>query len=302
MRRCSERRCGDRLDCAWTETASAAGGTITGPRGTMDTPSAGAEVGLLGPFEVRAQGKTVTLGGHRQRAALALLAIHANEVVSTDAMVDRLWSGDAPAGAVTTLQVYLSHLRRAIASTSLTIETRRPGYVLVVEPDRVDARRFERLVADGRTAATAGNARRAAAVLRDALALWRGPALVDFAFERFAETEIARLEELRLSALEARIDADLILGDHDNVIAELEVLVVEHPLREGFRGQLMRSLHAAGRRPEALRVYQHGRQALADIGIDPGTALQRLEQAILLQDPALDPGGRPQRAPTGNLP
>src|ERR1700704_19302 len=134
----------------------------------MGTRAGVGAVGLLGPFEVRVDGQPIALGGLRQRAALALLALHANEVVSTDALVDRLWSGDPPAGAVTTLQVYLSHLRRALADTSLTIETRRPGYVLIVDPDCIDVRCFERLVADARAAIAAGNQRRGAGLLRDA--------------------------------------------------------------------------------------------------------------------------------------
>ena len=169
------------------------------------------------------------------------------------------------------------------------LETRTPGYVLRVEPDALDLHRFERLVDEGRSLLTRGRAADAAERLRDALALWRGPALADFAYESFAQAAIARLEEMKLAAIELRIDADLALGRHDELVGELEALVTEHPLRERLRSYLMTALYRSGRQAEALEAYQDARRALVDeLGIDPRPQLQELERAILRQDPALD--------------
>jgi predicted ATPase/DNA-binding SARP family transcriptional activator len=256
----------------------------------------GLELRLLGGFDVVAGGRSLPLGGARQRAVLARLVISANELVPTDQLIDQVWGGVAPPGAVTTLQVYVSHLRKALAGTDATIETRRPGYVLVVAPTAIDARRFEQLVAraDARLDADPADA---AALLREALALWRGPALADFAFESFASVEASRLDELRLRALEQRIEADLALGRAGDVVAELEALVAEHPLREGFWRQLMLALYRTGRQSEALRAYRRAGDHLRDeLGLEPGVALQRLEQAILVQDELLDVEEQPVAA------
>ena len=251
------------------------------------------ELRLLGAFEVVAGGRSLPLGGVRQRAVLARLALSANELVPTDQLVDQVWGGAPPGGAVTTLQVYVSHLRKALNATSATIETRRPGYVLVVDPAAIDARRFEDLVQRAELRGPVDPAE-AAARLREALALWRGPALADFAYEPFASVEASRLEELRLRALELRLEADLALGRAGDVVAELESFVAEHPLREAFWGQLMLALYRSGRQGEALRTYRRAADHLGEeLGLEPSAALQRLEQAILVQDPSLDAEARP---------
>ena len=245
------------------------------------------EFQILGPLAVTDGETPATLGGRRQRALLAILLLHANEVVSPDRLIDDLWGDAQPATAANTLQVYISQLRRALGAGSGLV-TRAPGYVLEVEPARLDARRFERLVAEGLEALAAGRLRRAASTLDAALGLWRGHALADFAYEAFAQGEIARLEELRLTAREASIDAKLGLGRHLDLVGELEALVEEHPLRERFRGQLMLALYHSGRQVEALEAYQAARRALIDeLGLDPSTELQALERAILNQDPDL---------------
>lgn len=244
------------------------------------------ELRLLGRFDVVVDGAAVSLGGPRQRAFLAVLAIHANEIVSVDRLAEEVWGPDLPATAVVTMQRYISHLRRALDGLPVAIETRRPGYVLLVDPDRIDAQRFERLVDQGRAHLAAGAAAEAGDVLSQALALWRGDPLADFSYESFARIAITRLEELRAAAVELRIDADLELGRHRDLVPELEALVAAHPLRESYRGQLMRALHRSGRQGDALRVYQEGRHVLAEeMGLDPGIALQELEKSILADAP-----------------
>jgi predicted ATPase/DNA-binding SARP family transcriptional activator len=244
------------------------------------------EFRILGPLELLEDGRLIELAGSRQRGLLALLLVHANEVVSSDRLIDGLWGPRPPATATKGLQNAVSLLRRSVGDD--LIITRAPGYLLRVEPDTIDARRFESLVDDGTRALAAGDASGAARILREGLGLWRGPALDEFAFEPFAEAEAARLEARRLRALEERIDADLALGRFVDVIGELEGLVGEHPLRERPRGQLMLALYGSGRQAEALQVYQDGRRLLADeLGLEPGAALQQLEKQVLTHDPAL---------------
>src|SRR5262245_43424195 len=234
------------------------------------------EFRILGPLEVVADGAQLSLGGAQQRAVLALLLTRPNEVVSVDRLTHELWAGEPPRTAANTLQYYVSRLRKLLGADR--IETRPPGYAIRVEPGELDLERFEGLVARG-----------GAEALRDALALWRGPPLAEFAFATFARAEIARLDELRLAALEARIDADLADGRHAAVVGELEALVLEHPLRERLRAQLMLALYRSGRQAEALAAYQDARRALVDeLGIEPGAELQRLEKAVLVHDPSLD--------------
>jgi predicted ATPase/DNA-binding SARP family transcriptional activator len=248
------------------------------------------EIRLLGRFDVVDDGRVVALGGPRQRAVLAVLVVHLDEIVSIDRLVDEVWAGNPPATAVPTLQRYVSLLRQALAGVPVTIETRRPGYVVHADPDAVDALRFERLVDDGRRHLLAGEPDAAARVLRDALSTWRGEPLADFCEEPFARFEATRLEELRSTAVELRIDADLAAGRHRDVVPELESLVAAQPLRESYRGQLMRALHGSGRRVEALRVYSDGRRVLAEeVGLDPSAPLQKLEQAILIGEPEAKP-------------
>lgn len=252
------------------------------------------EFRILGPLEVWDEGGEVSLGGQRPRALLALLLLHPNEVVSADRLIDELWGEDLPEDASGALRVNVSRLRKALPEGVLT--TRSPGYRIRVEAEELDLDRFERLVDEGRTLLARGLPADASGRLRDALSLWRGPALADFAYESFAQAAIARLEEIRLAALELRIDAGLALGRHDGLVPELEALVVEQPHRERLRAQLMTALYRCGRQADALDAYRDARHALVDeLGIEPGAALQELERAILRQEPAPGP---PASAPT----
>lgn len=245
------------------------------------------EFRILGPLEVWDGGREVTLGGRKPRALLALLLLHPNEVVPAHRLIDELWGEDSPERAADALRVNVSRLRKALPQDVLG--TRAPGYVLRVEPDALDLYRFELLVDEGRSLLARSLAAEASERLRHALSLWRGPALADFGYESFAQTAIARLEEIRLAAVELRIDAELALGRHDELIGELETLVAEQPLRERLRTHLMTALYRSGRQAEALDAYQDARRALVDeLGIEPSTALQELERAILRHDPALE--------------
>ena len=265
------------------------------------------ELRILGPFEVcDDSGHEVAVPAGRERALLAVLLLRRGEVVSMDALVDALWGDEAPSTAVKAVQGYVSHLRRTLESVPGardTLITQPPGYLLRVAEEAVDARRFEALAADG-WRALEDDPEAALAIFGEAIALWRGPALADFAFAEFAQREIRRLEELRLETIEGRFEAMLRLGRHGAVVAELETSVAEHPLRERLRGQLMLALYRSGRQAEALDVYRNGRRLLADeLGLDPGTELQRLEKAILVQDPALDaPEQKARRGRPGTLP
>jgi len=235
---------------------------------------------VLGPLEVRSGDRAVPIGRGKQRALLALLLLNAGRVVSTDRLIDELWGDTPPATASTALQVYVSKLRKALGQD--VIVTREPGYAIQVERNGLDLQRFEGLLAEARGAET----EQAAQLLRDALALWRGPALCDVPLA----PEAARLEDLRLATLEDRIDADLALGRDAQLVPELEGLVRERPLRERLRGQLMLALYRAGRQADALQAYREARATLVEeLGIDPSPQLQELEQAILRQDAALAP-------------
>jgi DNA-binding SARP family transcriptional activator len=246
---------------------------------------------ILGPLEVRDGDRQLALGGTRQRALLGLLLLHANEVVSSDRLVDELW-GEAEGSKA--LQVAVSRLRKVIGPDLLV--TRSPGYELRVAPGELDLHRFEALVAEARAAEDAAAASQA---LNRALELWRGPPLDDLSFEASLQTELARLEELRLAALEDRIEADLSLGRHREAIGELERLTALHPLRERLRGQLMLALYRSGRQAEALEVYRETRRTLVEeLGIEPSRDLKDLERAILAQDSELEPA-RPAAQPTG---
>ena len=252
------------------------------------------EFRILGPFEVSERGRPLDVGAGKQRALLALLLLREGEAVSSDRLIDALWGERPPASALNSIHVYVSQLRKALGNGHL--ETRGHGYLLSLEPERVDLARFESLLGKGRDLLSAGDAEGAAQALRAALALWRGPPLSDFASEPFAQGEISRLEELRLSAVEERIDADLAVGRDVELVSELEALVREHPLRERLSAQLMLALYRSGRQAEALAAYQQARRTLAEeLGLEPGRALQELEGAILRQDARLDP---PSRATT----
>jgi DNA-binding SARP family transcriptional activator len=242
---------------------------------------------LLGPLEVRDGARRAPLGGVRQRSVLALLLLDANRVVPADRIVDELWGEAPPATAATAVQVYVSRLRKALGHEA--IETRDPGYVVEAGPATLDLLRFETGAAEGRAALAAGDLAGGSARLAAALAEWRGPALVDLLREPFARLAAERLEELRLAALEDRVEADLALGRHADVLDELTAVVAAHPLRERPRSQLMLALYRAGRQADALESYRAGRTELVEaIGIEPSTGLRRLELAILTQDPALE--------------
>ena len=238
---------------------------------------------ILGPLEVAIDGEPVALGGHKQRALLALLLLDAGRVVSTDRIVDALWGERPPRTALTSLQNFVSQLRKVLGAEAL--ETKPPGYRLRIAPGELDLNRFRALVEEARAAPP--EERRA--TLRHALSLWRGAHLDEFAFEAFAQADIARLEELRLAALEDRIDADLESGCDAELAGELEGLVEAHPLRERLRSQLMLALYRSGRQAEALAAYQGARKVLVEeLGIDPSPALQQLHAAILRQESGLD--------------
>jgi DNA-binding SARP family transcriptional activator/class 3 adenylate cyclase len=256
------------------------------------------EFRILGPLEVSDAGHPLALPGRKARALLAILLLHANEVVSAERLIDALWGEAPPETAANTLQVYVSQLRKSLPSGKEILRTTGRGYLLQVAPGQLDLARFEELVRDSRGA---DDPAEASLLLRDALSLWRGRALTDLASELGTQPEVARLDEERLVALEDRIEADLAIGAHDAVIGELEAIVAEHPLRERPRRLLMLALYRAGRQAEALALYQRTRRELVEeLGIDPSPALQRLEKAILMQDPALDGPARPTpRAPAG---
>jgi DNA-binding SARP family transcriptional activator len=244
------------------------------------------EFRILGPLEVVENDRVLRLGSRKQRALLALLVLHAGKVVSRDRLIDDLWHGDPPAAAETTLRSHVSRLRSALGASRLL--SRPPGYALVLKPEELDAARCERLLAEARDAFAQGRPAQAAEFLRGALALWRGPILADVAYEPFAQGEIARLEELRLAVLEERIEADLALARHADLVGELEGLVAEHPVRERLRAQLMLALYRSGRQAEALEHYQDARRVLTEeLGLEPGEALKDVQRAILAQDPAL---------------
>ena len=258
------------------------------------------EYRILGALEVAAGGEVVPVGGSRERALLALLLLRANQVVPADTLVEELWGGRPTEAAENTLRVYVSRLRKSLrgASTDEVLVTQTPGYVLRVAPDELDAARFEALAAVGKERLVAGDSGAASDALRDALALWRGPALVDLADLASALPEAARLEERRLEVTEDRIEADLACGRHREVVGELELLTGLHPLRERLWGQRMIALYRSGRQAEALRAYQEVRTLLAEqLGIDPGPELRRLEEAILQHDPALDWEPVPDKPP-----
>jgi DNA-binding SARP family transcriptional activator len=245
---------------------------------------------LLGPLEVAGDDGPLPLGGTKQRSLLAMLLLHANQVVSTDRLIDALWGASPPLRCGKSIQVYVSRLRKALADDRLA--THAPGYVLYVDPTELDLARFEQLVAEARRAPPES----ASSKLREALELWRGPPLADLAYEQFAQAEIARLEEMRLGALEQRLDADLALGRHAELVAELETLVARHPLRERSRYQLMLALYRSERQADALQAYRQARQELSDeLGLEPSESLKQLEAAILRQDPGLALAGDPAR-------
>jgi DNA-binding SARP family transcriptional activator len=239
---------------------------------------------LLGPLEVTCDGAPLELGGPKQRALLTLLLLDAGRAVSTDRLIEALWGERPPRTAATSLQNFVSQLRKLLGPERIV--TRPPGYLLRVEPAALDINRAQTLLEEARIASAIERGTK----LRDALALWRGSPLEEFAYDAFAQNEIARLEELQLTLLEERIDVELEAGETAELTGELEALVAAHPLRERFREQLMLALYRSGRQAEALDAFQRGRRALVEeLGIDPSPRLQQLHAAILRQEIGLEP-------------
>jgi predicted ATPase/DNA-binding SARP family transcriptional activator len=245
------------------------------------------EFRVLGTLEVLDNGRQpVELRGNKLRTLLAALLLRAGQPVSADRLADLLWGDSPPSGAANALQAQISKLRRLLVDAP--VEGRDGGYALAIDADQIDSERFTQLAEAGHDHLTAGRPAEASAVLREALALWRGPAFADFAFDEFAQSPRTRLEEMRLTVTEDRIDADLAVGRHEAVVAELEGLVHDHPLRERLWGQLMVSLYRCDRQSDSLRAFQRARDMLADeLGLDPGPALRELERQVLTQDVAL---------------
>jgi DNA-binding SARP family transcriptional activator/class 3 adenylate cyclase len=250
---------------------------------------------LLGPLEARQRERPLRLGSIKHRMLLAKLLLHPNQVVSTEELIVAVWGEEPPPTVKQSLQNHVAALRKSIeagngAGPPRTLVTRDPGYLLRVDPERLDLHRFQRLDREGRQALSEGDPARAADLLRQALALWRGPALADVAASAdVAWPELVGVEELQVASTEARIEAELALGRHHELVAELEALVRVYPLREHLHGQLMLALYRSGRQADALAAYRAARKVLVDeLGIEPSVGLQRLEQAILAQDPALD--------------
>jgi YVTN family beta-propeller protein len=278
---------------------------------------------ILGTLEVRDGSRPLMLGGEKQRALLAILLLHRNEVVSADRLIDELWGESPPAGARQTLRAYVSKLRRAMGPNGAShavpgasngtpgegvLLTKARGYLLQVASGELDLERFAEGTERGRDALVGGKPDEAARLLREALSLWRGAPLAEFTYAPFAQPAIAQLNELHLAAVEERIDADLALGHARELVGELRDLVGHHPLRDRLRVQLMLALYRAGRQAEALEVYQNFRRALSEeLGLEPGPGLQQLELAILNRDPGLDlPAGakapraiKPPSVPSG---
>jgi DNA-binding SARP family transcriptional activator len=256
------------------------------------------EVRLLGSVEALADGHSLSLGGSKQRSVVAMLALNANTTLSGDRLIDGLWGDDPPRSAAKNVQLYISRLRKALAESRAEAEivTHGHGYELRLPARAVDALRFENLVEEAAPERASGGVNAAA---RSALELWRGAPLADVADEPFALTEIRRLEELRLQALELAIDAELAAGRHAKVTAELEAVIAEDPLRERFHAQRMLALYRDGRQAEALEAYHEAREMLIEqIGVEPKPELQDLQTAILTQDPRID-APPPTQEPTG---
>jgi len=254
------------------------------------------EFRILGPLEMLVEGRPVEIVGTRQRALLAILLLRANEVVSRDRLIDDLWGERPPETAANALAALIARLRKALPPD--VVLTRPAGYELRIERRSLDLHGFETLVEEGSAALAAGDPGQASELLRSALALWRGAPLAEFAYEPFAQPATTRLDELRLVAIENRIEADLALGRHLDVVGELQSLVAEHPLRDRLRGQLMLALYRSGRQAEALEAYRTGRRVFVEeLGIEPSPALQELEKAILRQDPGAAAPGAAMSSP-----
>jgi YVTN family beta-propeller protein len=259
--------------------ARSSGAVATGPDGLCFQ--------LLGRLEAYRDGVEVDLGPRKQRAVLVLLLLNANRVVPTDRLIDDLWGDSPPSTARAALQVYIAGLRKALANDGASLRTRAPGYVLELQPGALDIERFAQLRTE---AQESGDDARRAALLHEALTLWRDEPLAELRTEPFFAAAVAQLEEVRLATVEERVDADLALGRHAALVPELDTLVAEHPYRERLRAQLMLALYGSGRQADALETYQAGRRVLRDeLGLEPGKQLRELEAAILRQDERLIP-------------
>ena len=255
------------------------------------------EFRVLGPLEMLVEGRPIEIVGSRQRALLTILLLRANEVVSRDRLIDDLWGEQPPETAPNALAALVARLRKALPPD--VVLTRPAGYELRIERRALDLHRFESFVEEGSAALAAGDPAYASELLHSALALWRGPPLADFAYEPFAQPATTRLEELRLVAIENRVEADLALARHLDVVGELQSLVSEYPLRDRLRAQLMLALYRSGRQAEALEAYRAGRRVFVEeLGIEPSPALQDLEKAILRQDPSAAAPGAPRSSPS----
>ena len=262
------------------------------------------EFRVLGPLEIVEGSRQLHVSGARERALLAVLLIHAGEVVAADRLIEELWGSDIPGNPANALQVVVSRVRKAleVPDSPGRLVTRKPGYLLDVRPDEVDAGRFERLLQEA-IAAGSTDLPHVLSLLEEALGLWRGPALAEFTADGFARDEITRLEEERFRAVEMKAEAELALGRHAGLVGELTALVGANPLRERLRGQLMLALYRSGRQGDALRVFQEGRGVLAEeLGVDPGPELRELHQRILLQAASLMAGPEAAAPSRGNLP
>lgn len=253
------------------------------------------EFRMLGPMEVRVDGRALPLGGKKQRVVLAMLLLEANRLVSADRIFDAVWGDAASERSTGTLHVYISNLRRALepAASALgvpeLIVTQRPGYVLHADPERVDLLRFEQTVTEARRAAERGDHATASAAFHAAADLWHGAPLADLADEEFAQGTVVRLERLRVSALDGLYESDLALGRHADVLDRLPGAIAADPLNERLRGLYMLALYRAGRQADALAAYRDAREVLVEeLGIDPGPYLREMESRILVQDPTLD--------------
>ncbi len=264
------------------------------------------EFRLLGPLEVLEGDRVLPLGGEKQRAALAMLLLHRNMVVSRDRLIGGIWGETPPVSARPTLDTYVSRLRKVLRTDARgpRLVTRPPGYLLRVEDGELDLQRFDTLLDRARSALASRDWSAGGEDLREALSLFKGAPLEDLAHVPFAQAEVGRLEELRLGALELRLDADLEIGRHLEVVGELESLVARFPFRERFWALLMLALYRSGRQGDALLAFDRARRILGEeLGVDPGQPLQQLHQRILQQDPSLELARDPAAAgrPTGGL-
>ena len=264
------------------------------------------EFRILGPLELVVDGQVGPLPAGAERAVLELLLLNAGRVVPASTLVDALWGENLPNNASNALQGRVSRLRKTLVDAGLTdalVTTRRPGYLADIDPDRVDANRFIRLVQEARRRADRNAPSEAIRLYDEGLVLWRGDPLAEFADERWAQAEINRLTALRAAAVEERIDLRLVLGHHAELVAELEDLTARHPLQERLHGQLMLALYRSGRQADALTAYQRLRQTLDDeLGLEPSAELRTLEQAILRQDAKLSAPARVRPTAQHNLP